>query len=72
MIPPFYLGLMAGLFIGAFLGVVLMGLLVMAKRSDMDRYIFPVYCECGWFGMSDDCRQYLCPFCGARVKREKE
>lgn len=42
------------------------------RVSDLDDYIFPVYCDCGWFGMSDDCKYGRCPNCGDRVRREKE
>ncbi len=40
--------------------------------DDLDDYVFPVCCVCGWFGSSDDCKYMLCPDCGARVVREKE
>lgn len=37
-----------------------------------DDLIYPVRCDCGWFGMSDDTRYMRCPNCGERVKRERE
>lgn len=33
--------------------------------------IFPVCCDCGWFGMSDDCHYMRCPNCGDRVRKEQ-
>jgi len=34
-------------------------------------HIYPAYCSwCGWFGMSDDCRQNCCPNCGERVRKD--
>ncbi len=33
--------------------------------------IYAVVCECGWFGMNDDCKYGRCPDCGDRVKRER-
>ncbi|MFA5377582.1 MAG: hypothetical protein WC455_17660 [Dehalococcoidia bacterium] len=44
----------------------------MSEPEEMDDYIFPVFCVCGWVGMSDDCKYMLCPDCGARAVREKE
>jgi hypothetical protein len=38
----------------------------------LDESIYPVKCECGWFGMSDDVGYNLCPHCGRRVMREFE
>jgi predicted Zn-ribbon and HTH transcriptional regulator len=35
--------------------------------------VYPVCCpECGWFGMSDDCKYGRCPWCGGRVRKETE
>jgi hypothetical protein len=35
-----------------------------------DDLIYSVTCDCGWFGMRDDCRKGRCPNCGDKVKRE--
>ena len=32
---------------------------------------YPVVCDCGYFGMREDCSHGECPNCGGRVKREK-
>ena len=32
--------------------------------------IYPVKCDCGFSGMSDDCRYLRCPNCGDRVAQE--
>lgn len=34
--------------------------------------VYPVVCDCGWFGMREDCRRGMCPNCGDRVTRIKE
>ena len=39
-------------------------------EEGLEESIYPVKCDCGFFGMSDDCRQNLCPNCGERVTRE--
>jgi hypothetical protein len=31
-----------------------------------------VRCDCGWFGMSDNCRYNRCPNCGQRVTKDIE
>ena len=36
----------------------------------IDTEIYAVFCQCGWFGMSDDCQYGRCPSCGGRVQRE--
>jgi hypothetical protein len=46
-----------------------------SMNDDMDKEglaesLYPVKCVCGFRGMSDDCRQNLCPNCGLRVTRE--
>jgi len=33
--------------------------------------IYPARCDCGWFGMSDDCRYNRCPNCGGRIERDR-
>jgi len=34
--------------------------------------LVPLQCsDCGWFGMSDDCRRGECPNCGDRVRKER-
>ena len=34
--------------------------------------IYQVKCDCGWFGMREDCSKYgTCPNCGDRVRRDK-
>jgi hypothetical protein len=45
---------------------------VEGKISVHRTMIYPVRCDCGWFGMSDDYKYGLCPWCGRRVVREKE
>ena len=32
--------------------------------------IYPVVCECGYNGTSDDCPYGRCPNCGGRVRRD--
>ena len=32
--------------------------------------IYPVKCDCGWAGLSDDTPYLRCPWCQARVKRD--
>ncbi len=44
----------------------------MGEPEEMDAYIFPVCCVCGWAGMSDDCKRMECPWCGLRVRRGNE
>lgn len=36
-----------------------------------DDWPYAVHCDCGWFGMSDDCRHNECPNCGRRVVRDR-
>jgi len=43
----------------------------MSEPEEMDAYVFPVRCVCGWRGMSDDVRRMECPWCGLRTKRER-
>jgi hypothetical protein len=43
-----------------------------AKREEqaLVESIYPVKCDCGWSGMSDDCSRMRCPNCGERVTEE--
>jgi predicted Zn-ribbon and HTH transcriptional regulator len=39
-------------------------------EEGLDESIYPVKCECGWFGMSDDVSYMRCPDCGSRVTKD--
>ena len=40
-------------------------------EQGMEEADYPVKCgECDWSGMSDDCLNMRCPFCGERVMQE--
>lgn len=42
------------------------------SAKTMDNYVYPVHCDCGWIGFSDDCSYHKCPNCGARVIKDKD
>lgn len=39
--------------------------------DSIDDSIYPVKCDCGYFGMSDDCLRGRCPNCRDIVKKDK-
>jgi len=39
-------------------------------EEGLEESIYPVKCVCGYFGMSDDCRQGECPDCKLMVTRD--
>jgi hypothetical protein len=40
------------------------------RLNDPSVAVYPVSCDCGWFGMREDCRRGACPSCGDRVRRD--
>jgi len=44
-----------------------------ARIRELESHLpFEARCpECGWFGMSDDCKYMRCPNCGGRVMQKK-
>jgi hypothetical protein len=39
--------------------------------APIDDTVYAVTCDCGYFGMREDCRRGRCPNCQQRVKRER-
>lgn len=47
------------------------GLDDLRDEEGTEEAIYPVICgECDWAGMSDDCINMRCPYCGERVTEE--
>ena len=44
---------------------------VFKKDDKIGETIYPVSCDCGWFGMRDECKYGKCPNCHDRVRKEQ-
>lgn len=40
-------------------------------ENGIDALADPVCCDCGWFGLREDCAHLRCPNCGDRVVADK-